>query len=266
MKRPLTLLSILLATITAPQVLRAQCAVTAMGYPLEICRGEPVTLTAAGACGYLMKNDFNNGSIGLGWSSNASPMFNNPCPPTIPPATGIVCWIGSATNWPRQLTTIAYNLSIGSGCIIEWDMKYGANVPTTVDCESPDLPTEGVHLQWSTNGSMWTDINYWTPVSGNAATGPYYTWNHYQENVPVMAYSPTTQFRWFQDVTSGNGFDHWGIDNVEITCGGLISHVLWNTGDTTYSIVVYPDSTQNYWVKIYDTLYNATDTVPIIVH
>jgi gliding motility-associated-like protein len=81
-----------------------------------------------------------------------------------------------------------------------------------------------------------------------------------------MAYSPTSQFRWFQDVTSGNSFDHWGIDNVEITCGGLVSHVLWNTGDTTYSIVVYPDSTQNYWVMIYDTLYNAKDTVPIIVH
>ena len=266
MKKTLLVFVILVASSVISHRLYAQCAVTALGFPLEICKGEPVTLTAAGACGYLMNNDFNNGTVGIGWSSNAVPMFNNPCPPTNPPASGLVCWIGSATTWPRELVTIAYNLSVGSGCVIDWDMKYGANVPSTVNCESPDEPGEGVHLQWSLNGTTYTDINYWTPVSGNQATGPYYTWNHYQESVPVMAYSPTTRFRWFQDVTSGNGFDHWGIDNVEITCGGLISNIVWNTGDTSYSIVVYPDSTQNYWVMIYDSLYNSTDTVSVIVH
>ncbi|MBE0641267.1 MAG: hypothetical protein IH599_04475, partial [Bacteroidales bacterium] len=146
MKKLLLLITWILVIFLPGWRVQGQCAVTAMGYPLEICRGEPVTLTAAGACGYLMMNDFNNGTIGLGWSSNASPMFNNPCPPTIPPATGIVCWIGSATNFPRQLTTIAYNLSIGSNCVINFDMKYG-DIQTHTDCEDPDEPDEGVHLQ-----------------------------------------------------------------------------------------------------------------------
>ncbi len=269
MKKILTLLLPIFALLGFQQHSRAQCDVIANGYPLEICKGEPVTLTAAGACGYLMLNDFENGTVGLGWSSNASPMFNNPCQPITPPASGIVCWIGSATNFPRQLTTIAYNLSIGSGCLIEFAMKYGANEPNPApnSCESPDLPNEGVHLQYSSNsGATWTDINYWVPVPGNAATGPYYVWNQYSEIVPIPAYSPNTQFRWYQDLTSGNTWDHWGIDNVEITCGGMETNVLWNTGDTTYSIVVYPDSSQSYIVTVYDSLYNSKDTVDVIVH
>ena len=45
----------------------AQCDVTANIYPAEICVGDPVTLTATGGCGYLMSNDFNNGTPGAGW-------------------------------------------------------------------------------------------------------------------------------------------------------------------------------------------------------
>ncbi|HOH99897.1 MAG TPA: PKD domain-containing protein [Bacteroidales bacterium] len=268
MKRILQGLILSLLSLGLTHQVSAQCDITATGYPIEICRGEPVMLTASGACGYLMLNDFNNGTIGLGWFSNASPMFNNPCPPTNPPASGIVCWIGSATNFPRHLTTIAYNLSIGAGYTIEWDQKYGANQNPT-NCESPDLPGEGVHLQYSIVGPTgpWHDINYWTPVPGNAATGPYYTWNHYVENVPAIAYTPNTHFRWYQDVTSGNTWDHWGIDNVEIkAASGLNSNVLWSTGDTTFSTLVYPDSTGMYTVVIYDTLYSALDSVFIIVH
>lgn len=246
----------------------SQCNITAVAYPIEICKGEPVQLMSSGACGYLMLNDFNNGTIGLGWYSNASPMFNNPCPPTILPASGLVCWIGSASNFPRHLTTIGYNLSIGTGYSIEWDMCYGANQNPT-NCESPDEPTEGVHLQYSTNGpgGPWVDINYWTPVPGNVATGPYYTWNHYVETVPIIAYTPNTHFRWYQNLTSGNNYDHWGIDNVEIkAASGLQSHILWSTGDTTYNIITYPTQTGYYYVTVYDTLYSATDSVYIIVH
>lgn len=259
--------------IATPE-LYGQCAITASASSAsdptpkdtaEICLGETAYLTSAGACGYLMINNFNNGTVGIGWSSNASPMFNNPCPPLIPPASGIVCWIGSATNFPRQLTTVAYNLGIGSGYTIDWDMKYG-DIQSHQNCEDPDQPDEGVHLQYSTNGGMtWTDLNYWTPTTN--ITGPLYTWNHYQELVPIMALSPSTQFRWYQDLTSGFEWDHWGIDNVEITCAsGINTYVLWNTGDTTFNITVTPTTSQQYYVTIYDSLYSASDTVYVKVH
>jgi gliding motility-associated-like protein len=246
----------------------SQCDVVATGYPLEICKGQPVQLMSSGACGYLMLNDFNNGTVGLGWYSNASPMFNNPCPPTGPPANGIVCWIGSATNFPRHLTTIGYDLTVGAGYTIQFAMKYGANQNPT-NCESPDMPNEGVHLQYSISGPMgpWTDINYWIPVPGNAATGPYYTWNLYVETVPAVAYTSNTHFRWYQDLTSGTMYDHWGIDEVEIkAASGLSVNVLWNTGDTTFNTTTYPTSSGYYTVTVYDTLYSAVDSVYVIVH
>lgn len=265
MKKIFQFILIVIATFGVSRTTQAQCEAIATGFPLEICRGEAVTLTAAGACGYLMLNDFNNGTIGLGWSSSATPMFTSPppCPPTIPPAGGIVCWIGSAAAYPRELTTIAYNLSLGSGVTIQFDMKYG-DIQTHANCEDPDLPSEGVHLQYSTNGSTWTDINYWTPT--NNITGPLYTWGHYSETLPVMAYSASTQFRWYQSINSSNAWDHWGIDNVDITSGNLNTNVLWSTGDTTWSVVIFPDSTGPYVVTVYDSLYNSKDTVDVIVH
>ena len=55
----------------------AQCNIAASASPTSICAGEPVTLTSSGDCSYLMNNNFNNGTIGSGWASDAGPMFNN---------------------------------------------------------------------------------------------------------------------------------------------------------------------------------------------
>lgn len=256
-----------------------QCAVVAFGSTasdptpkdtVDICLGDAVYLTGAGACGYLMVNNFNNGTVGVGWSSNASPMFNNPCPPLIPPASGIVCWIGSATNFPRQLTTVPYNLLLGNSCTINWDMKYG-DVQTSQNCEDPDQPNEGVHLQYSLNGGLtWTDMNYWTPTTN--ITGPLYTWNHYTENILLYMQTPATQFRWYQDLTSGFEWDHWGIDNVEIKCSGINTYINWTSNDTsfvedtTFNTIAYPINSCYYVLTITDSLYVARDTVYVRVH
>lgn len=128
---------------------------------------------------------------------NVSPLFSNPCQPTNLPVEGLVLWIGNNT-YSRSLNTKAFNIELGA--FIEWDMKYGAN-QNQINCESPDLLTEGIHLQWSmNNGTTWTQfpsvdqapagnygtssyvngsVGYWTPVLCNAATGPYCKFNFY---------------------------------------------------------------------------------------
>ena len=247
----------------------SQCTVTIMvdSIPvdtLRICLGDSVDLHAIGNCNYLMFNDFNNGTVGTGWFSNANPMFNNPCPPLLPPASGIVCWIGSATNFPRHLTTVAYNLS-GIGYTIEFDMKYG-DIQTSQNCEDPDAPNEGVHLQYSIDGMVtWHDIHYWQPNS--SISGPLYTWTHYLQNVPPIAYTPFTQFRWYQDLTSGFEWDHWGIDNVEIK-GVSTQIVNWSTGHTVFDPPpYYPTQTMDITCYVMNILNGdfAIDTVHIIV-
>ncbi len=186
-------------------------------HAIEICLGDSLTLNAAGGCSILMFNDFNNGTIGTGWSANCSPMFTNPCNAVGGTADGsIYCWIGPASNFPRELATMGYNLNCpGSNVNIQFDMKYASQANSS-PCEGPDLTTEGVHLQyWSYGASSWTEIQYWDPLGGYNATLT--SWQHYNVSVPAAANSILTSFRWYQTNTSGNDYDHWGIDNVSIT-------------------------------------------------
>ncbi len=230
---------------------------------IDICIGDSVLLTASGVCGYLMNNDFNNNTIGAGWASNASPMFTNPCG-TGPNGTTYL-WIGPATSFPRQLTTTPFDVSSG-GCNINFWMKYASQANST-PCEGPDLITEGVHLQYSYNGvaGPFTDIQYWDPLGGYNATMT--SWQTYNVAVPPLAATINTTFRFYQTNTSGNDYDHWGLDDVKITCPASTA-ILWSNGVIGNSIVVSPTTTTHYILTLIDTLNNTQlqDSVIIRVH
>ncbi len=277
---------------------KGQCTVTALidtvswNTPKHICLGDSVDLNSRGTCGFLMNNNFNNSQLGTGWQTNITALWSNPCPPTTLPAQGVALWFG--TNiFPRELITVGYDMSL-PGCAIDWDMKYGAN-QNSLNCESPDLPTEGVHLMYSVNnGTTWTQFTgtdqapagvfgtpgyvngtggYWTPTS-NAATGPYYLWHHYRNAIPAAAISANTKIRWYQDLASGNNFDHWGIDNVQISCPAY-AYVEWSYNGVVSSYAYNPTpvrpttvGTHLYIVTVIDLFSGAaaSDTITVIVH
>ncbi|MEX2485770.1 MAG: PKD domain-containing protein, partial [Brumimicrobium sp.] len=178
--------------------------------------GDCFTLTAIGEDDVpLLESNFNNNSLGPGWSSNVTVMYSNPCgaPPDGTPAA----WFGLGTQ-PREMETVDYNVSCGGEICFE--MKY-ATQGGSGNCEGPDLVGEGVYLQYSTNGgATWINIQYHPP---NGGYDPQLTqWNEYCYNIPVAAQTNSTRFRWFQDVGSGAMFDHWGLDNIYVTgtnCG-----------------------------------------------
>jgi gliding motility-associated-like protein len=235
-----------------------------------------------------MNNNFSNGTIGAGWTStSANPVYTNPCGAG---PNGPHLWVGATASTTRTLETVQYNVSMG-GCTINWQMRYGPNGGAS--CESPDLPTEGVHLQYSiNNGVSWTDFpgpnnnpigpntttppfvttvpgtgGYWTPVSGNAATGPLYYWHEFESIVPPAASTTHTKFRWAQLATSTTGYDAWGIDEVQISCANS-QIVIWSYGATglTPSAAVTPTTSTSYIVMILDSLNNiALDTVNVTV-
>lgn len=232
---------------------------------IKICEGDQVTFTYSDAAcpTYMMNNDFNNGSIGVGWSSNASPMFNDPCGPG--PDGTTYLWIGPATSFPRRLTTLGYDVT--TQCQICFDMKYATQGESS-PCEGPDESTEGVHLQYSTTSANgpWIDINYWDP---NGGYDPLLTtWQHYCENVPVNGH---VWFSWYQDVTSGNDYDHWGLDNVQIFCpppnqtiqgffqGNLVAN-------NVYSATITPPSSGIFNAVVSDGTNSAQDQVYVDVH
>jgi len=278
----------------------AQCTVTAMidtipwNAPKHICLGDSVDINSKGTCGFLMNNNFNNSQLGAGWQTNITALWTNPCTPNGLPSQSVVLWFGS-NIFPRELITVGYDMSL-AGCAIDWDMKYAANIGGSTNCESPDEPTEGIHLMYSVNnGTTWTQFagtdqaptgtygvagyvsgsgGYWTPVSGNAATGPYYTWNHYHNAIPAAATSANTKIRWYQDLASGNNFDHWGVDNVQISCPAY-AYVEWSYDGVVSSYAYNPPpvhpttaGTHLYIVTVLDLLsgLSAIDTITVIVH
>ncbi len=194
------------------QLSNAQCTVTIDTPTTDIDCGDCFTLTAVGtSTTNPLSEDFNNSALGPGWNSNVSIMYNNPCGP--PPDGSPAAWFGLGSQ-PREMSTVAFDVSCGGD--VCWEMKY-ATQSGAGNCEGPDLYSEGVHFQYSLNGGMtWIDIQYWPPLNGGYDW--YQTqWQTYCVTIPPVAATTSTQFRWYQDLGSGAQYDHWGIDNVNIS-------------------------------------------------
>ncbi len=270
----------------------SQCDITILKPTADttICAGDSVHLLSDGSCTFLMNNNFDNATIGAGWSSTAAnPVFNNPCGPG---PNGYHLWVGTTPSQSRTLVTHSYDVS-STSCVVRWWMRYG-RVQGSGDCEDPDAHDEGVHLQYSTNGgATWTNFpgpdvepvgnfsttgpfttqtpgsgGYWQPYSSQSAqaASELYYWNQYENNVPSAAATTNTRFRWAQLATSNAGFDAWGIDEVEIYCPGQ-QDVAWSHGVKAFDGGwVSPTKTKTYTVFILDTSGNsASDNVKITV-
>lgn len=230
---------------------------------------------------------------------------NNGVPGQLGP-NGAFAWVGTTSAQERTLVTQTYDLTtyqaIG-GCKIKWWMMYGIT-SSAGSCEDPDAANEGVHLQYSTNnGATWTDFpgtnqyavgnlsptppfntttmgsgGYWTPYGSTSQQqqSTAYFWNLYQNNVPLIAYTNQTKFRWAQLATSSTGFDAWGIDEVEITCPTnpyvqweCLEIPTWSYGDfNPPPFVCTQAGTFHYVVTLVDlnTGNSVSDTIVAIVH
>ena len=241
-----------------------------------ICPGDSLPLRAVTP---FLLTDFDNGAMGVGWSSTqANPTFNNPCGPG---PKGLHLWVGTTPSSSRTLETNAYDLTLGGACFVEFWMRYG-RVASNGPCEDPDGFAEGVHLQYSTNnGVTWTDLSntgtepvgnlsatppfttqipgsggYWAPHSSSFAqqNSELYYWNKYRCAIPNSAISTNTKFRWAQLSNSSSGWDAWGIDEVFIGCEP--ANILWSTGDTTNTDTTTLFNSGYIWVQATDAQNN----------
>ena len=208
-----------------PQVADATSSATADDYLLP-CVGGTVNLTAVGQNSIpLLSTTFNDSTPGLGWNFVGSGMFDNPCGPS-PNGTPHI-WFGNTSPHPRTLTTNEMNLPCGGR--ICFDLKFSEQGGAG-SCEGPDLDNEGVALMYSVDcGSTFAPIAYFksdgtiqpynTMTPGNSVFGPtaFTDWHNYCFELPPDAFSDHTIIRWHQEETSGAGFDHWGLDEINVT-------------------------------------------------
>ncbi|MBE2246935.1 MAG: gliding motility-associated C-terminal domain-containing protein [Candidatus Competibacteraceae bacterium] len=228
-----------------------------------ICAGQAVTIFAEGD-GYAYANNFNTQTLGTGWTTNLTPMFNNPCGPGLDGSPHL--WMGSSTAAPRLLETVDFNMSGGGNVSFDLCMAIQGNASP---CEGPDLATEGVYIDFSTDGgATWTNIFYFLPPN---AGGPaaYNSWANYSFPLPPEAQTPCTRFRWYQGGSSGNAYDHWGLDNIQIGPALPPGSVLlfWenNLQNALPSEVIYPQSDTMLVLVMQTPIDTCRDTIFITV-
>jgi hypothetical protein len=273
-------LSLLFGGISATKT-QAQCTVTAYANPITINCGDTVDLSALGDQGTVVySNDFNGACPGPGWVATSSATCSNPCgngPSGLPGDPYL--WMGSTATAPRNVTTLDFN--VNNGGTICFDMRYaseeacpgpGTCAPTslTCSCEGPDLPDEGVHLQYSLNaGGTWTDIQYWDPNGG--CDPALINWTNRCVTIPLAAYSVSTRFRWYQIASSDSNSDHWGIDNVSISVPNLSFLYDWThdaqaPSSSAATPPVVPTSNTTYTVNYSDGTTSCFNTVNVVVN
>ena len=253
------------------QSIYAQCTVVASAQNTVIpCNGSTVlSVNGSGTSQVAFGETFNSGQP-FGWQfSQVVTIANNTC--GVPSLDGSdFMWMGNQSVAPREMTTIP--LDVSSGGQVCFDMRYAIQAQAS-PCEGPDLASEGVYVQYSTDaGLSWTTMNYWSPLGGY---DPLMTsWQNYCLPIPAAAQSISTQFRWTQLGVSGAGFDHWGLDNIMITATVPNYTITWLHDNYSYAPGVYtgdnptpvsPTGTTSYIVMMTDSISTCYDTITISV-
>jgi len=180
-------------------------------------------------------------------------------------------WMGSSSPAPRTMETLG--LDVSAGGTVCFEMRYAIQQQNS-PCEGPDLGDEGVTLQYSIdNGATWVTMNYWPPLNGGYASSMT-VWNQYCEDIPVDAQTTNTMFRWTQLEATSSSYDHWGLDNVEITLASPDYNITWlhdnySYGQGNYSgnnpTQVCPEGDTIFVVEMTDGINTCYDTVEIAV-
>ena len=180
-------------------------------------------------------------------------------------------WMGSSSPAPRTMATLG--LDVSAGGTVCFEMRYAIQQQNS-PCEGPDLGDEGVTLQYSIdNGATWVTMNYWPPLNGGYASSMT-VWNQYCEDIPIDAQTTNTMFRWTQLEATSSSYDHWGLDNVEITLASPDYNITWlhdnySYGQGNYSgdnpTQVCPEGDTIFVVEMTDGINTCYDTVEIAV-
>lgn len=279
MSKKLFSIGILFASLSCYGDLSAQCTIVASASDTFICAGDPVTLTSSSSCiDVLIDENFNSGGLSPYFISALEHEFTNPCEPSLD--SSIYLWMGANYYFPRSLTS--NNMDICGYYEISFDLRFAVDFEAS-PCEGPDESNEGVAFQYSiNNGTSWNDIAFFRPdgsilPSNNAYCAPcvsypyitpFTSWANYSFSIPVNAQTTASKFRWFQQASSGEPYDHWGLDNIKIFRPAN-AVVEWSHGPNVFNPpIVYPYSDTVFIVSLTDTVSGLiyTDTVSIDVH
>jgi len=204
----------------------------------DICIGQSVDLYAL-IEEIRFYDDFDLGIQSSLWSEIANGNLGNAC--------GSVSGEGLYFNNSglRSATTIPIDVALGG--TINFALHYGES---TFPCDQVDAG-EDVILEYSIDGIYWHEVQvlYNFLQSG---------WEQYSFEVPILAQTSNTQFRWRQLANTGTNQDNWTLDNVAISATITENSELnWFHNDelidsNTSMITVFPEQDEQYFVEFED--------------
>ncbi|TXC81688.1 T9SS type B sorting domain-containing protein [Luteibaculum oceani] len=263
-----------LGLIFIPVAGYTQCTVNAGANYTDILCGEKVQLSAVGSGITAFHANFNCGQVECPeapnygqWAQTSSAQYNNPCNPQHPNGNPYL-WFNQSSASPRILATGPLNLVNGGA--ITFDMRMadpdfnGNNSP----CENPDSEDEGVFIQYSTDGTNWTTIIYYSPEGGNHPVRT--AWTTYQANIPPATTATRVRIAQLNNTGSiGDFLDHWGVEDVTIVANPPNATYTWSHTGVPKSDgstpEIQPTSTTTYTVTYNDGANTCTDNVTVNV-
>ena len=260
------------------------CNISVSPMDTTICLGDSVLMTAQASLvtvGNGQQFNFNSGNIPAGWTTAGGNAYGTPCGQN--PSGTPYYWASTAgTGTTPQITTASFDISCGG--LIIFDMRYAVQ-SGPAPCEGPDLPNEGVELQYSTNGgTTWVPIEYYHPNGTTLPQNPgtttpqtsgataWTTWSTLTVPIPAAALGTNTRFRWVQQNSSSSANDNWGLDNIIISASGLPCNpttvINWTNGVmNSESYYLTPTNDSTFIAMVYDTLGNfQCQSQPINIH
>lgn len=252
----------------------SQCSIDIAPDTIFACSLDTLKIEASAVTNQILYVDsFSTLTPGPLWTT--LPLRLAPCPPNNNASDTIVAWFDSYYSTgtiPRTTAINGLDLTIPTDIFLQWDMKFAAGTSPANYCDDPNYSSEGIHLQYQANPNAWVDIDYFMP-NGNAS-GPLYSWNTHQVQIPSIALSNSTSIRWLQWNYSGPTYDNWGIDNVVVkaasndSVGSLASYRWYRNG--TYltdsrQLNLSPAQAGTYVVEMKYGACNVFDTVEVVV-
>ena len=275
------------------------------GDDTEICQGSTVTLAAEGGSSYQWNTGETTQSIEVSPDSTTTysvEVFNNGCSDTdevvvfvndVPTAnagddvvlnegesTLLTATGGDSYLWSTGATTSSITVSPDS------DTTYTVTV-TLNGCESTDQVT--VFINASVNADAGEDVIICLGSSTilTATGGSSYQWNTGEttQSIEVSPEMTTTySVEVFNAAENNSDIDEVEVvvndiptanagDDAEICQGSTVtlaaeggSSYQWNTGETTQSIEVSPDTTTTYSVEVFNNGCSDTDEIEVVVN
>lgn len=270
MKKLLFHILILFFSCCSLQISAQSCIVDLIASADTLKCGDTVGFQANGSGKpIIFQDDFNGGEFLEGWDTVSQARFDNPCDINNLGADGSpAVWTGNGSGQNVQFATSSFDLTNGDSLCFDFRMaQQGGSSP----CEGPDLPNEGVYVEYSIDsGATWQTLFYFNPDTvccgcpptgcGGGPLSPFLEWNTYCFQIPNSAKTPATNIRLYQDNGSGGQFDSWGFDNISISGEATEPYQQeWYWMDTNFSML---DSTYIQTVLAdtgyFDTIQNQT--------